>query len=206
MRAQSREAKGYPVGSSSADVTALLAQLSKGDKSVVPRLMPLVYDELRQLAGGYMRQERGDHTLQPTALVHEAYLKLVAQRELNWKNRAHFFAVAAQLMRRILIDHARTRIRAKRGGGQTKLSFDDLPVMLADRPRELLALDEALQALEKIDENQSRIVELRFFGGLTVDETAEVVGLSARTVEREWNFARAWLFAQLRTSAPPLPR
>ena len=183
---------------SSTDVTALLVQLSKGDKSVIERLMPLVYDELHRRAAGYMRKERANHTLQPTALVHEAYLKLVQQRESNWKNRAHFLAVAAQLMRRILIDHARARLSAKRGGEAELVSLDEAFQFRTDTPAGLLSVDDALTKLEKLDPRQGRIVEMRFYGGLTVDETAEVLSVSSRTVEREWTLARAWLYAQLK--------
>jgi len=187
-----------PLGSASADVTTLLSRLTEGDTSVVSRLIPLVYDELRRLAAGYMRQERPDHTLQPTALVHEAYLRLVEQRETSWKNRAHFFGVAAQLMRRILIDHARGHLRSKRGGEQQKVSLDEGMLFAADQSAELVAVDEALSRLEKLDPRQCRVVELRFFGGLTVGETAEVLKISPRTVEREWNFAKAWLYMELK--------
>ena len=183
---------------SSTDVTALLTQLSKGDKSVIERLMPLVYDELHRRAAGYMRKERANHTLQPTALVHEAYLKLVQQRESNWKNRAHFLAVAAQLMRRILIDHARARLSTKRGGELEIVSLDEAFQFRTDTPAGLLSVDDALTKLEKLDPRQGHIVEMRFYGGLTVDETAEVLSISSRTVEREWTLARAWLYAQLK--------
>ncbi len=182
----------------STEVTALLARLSRGDKSVIERLMPLVYDELHRRAAGYMRGERADHTLQPTALVHETYLKLVEQREPNFKNRAHFFAVAAHLMRRILIDHARTRLSSKRGGGQTPIPIEDSLHLRTDTPVGLLAVDDALRRLATFDSRQEQIGEMRFFGGLRVEEIAEVLGVSTRTVEREWTMARAWLYAQLR--------
>jgi RNA polymerase sigma-70 factor (ECF subfamily) len=185
------------MASGSADVTALLTQLSKGDQSVVPKLMPVVYDELRRLAAGYLRQERPDHTLQPTALVNEAYLRLVEQRHTKWKNRAHFFGVAAQLMRRILVDHARGHLRKKRGGEQQKVAFDEAVVFSQNRSAEVVAVDEALGRLAKFDPRQNRIVELRFFGGLTTEETAEVLGVSTRTVEREWTLAKAWLYMEL---------
>jgi RNA polymerase sigma-70 factor (ECF subfamily) len=187
-----------PVGSTSADVTMLLSRLAEGDKSVVPQLMPLVYDELRRLAASYMRRERPDHTLQPTALVHEAYLRLVEQRATSWKNRAHFFGVAAQLMRRILVDHARGRLRNKRGGEGQKVSLDEAFVFSPDQSAEIVDVDEALSRLEKLDPRQCRVVELRFFGGLTVDEAAEALHISPRTVEREWQFARAWLYMELK--------
>jgi RNA polymerase sigma factor (TIGR02999 family) len=186
------------VDSSDSEVTALLTQLSKGDKTVIERLMPLVYDELHRRASRYMRQERTGHTLQPTALVHEAYLKLVGQREASFKNRTHFFAVASQLMRRILIDHARARLSAKRGGEQSAFSLSDAAEFRAGTPIELIAIDDALQKLRVLDSRQEQIVEMRFFGGLTVDETAEVLGVSTRTIEREWTMARAWLYMQLR--------
>jgi RNA polymerase sigma factor (TIGR02999 family) len=179
-------------------VTALLTQLSKGDKTVIQRLMPLVYDELHRRASRYMRQERSGHTLQPTALVHEAYLKLVGQREASFKNRSHFFAVASQLMRRILIDHARARLSAKRGGEQNTYSLAESADFRAGTPIELIAIDDALQKLRVLDSRQEQIVEMRFFGGLTVEETAEVLGVSTRTIEREWTMARAWLYLQLR--------
>ena len=184
--------------SSPSEVTALLTQLSRGDKSVIERLMPLVYDELHRRAAGYMRQERSDHTLQPTALVHEAYLKLVEQRDATFRNRAHFFAVAAKMMRRILIDHARARLSAKRGGEQNPVSLEDADNLRTDTPHGLLAVDEALKRLESLDPRQEQIVEMRFFGGLTVKETAEVLGVSTRTIEREWTIARAWLYVQLK--------
>lgn len=182
----------------STEVTALLARLSSGDKSVIERLMPLVYDELHRRASRYMRGERADHTLQPTALVHETYLKLVEQREPNFKNRAHFFSVAAHLMRRILIDHARTHLSSKRGGGQTSIPIEDSLHLRTDTPVGLLAVDDALRRLATFDSRQEQIVEMRFFGGLRVEEIAEVLGISTRTVEREWTMARAWLYDQLR--------
>ncbi len=181
------------------EVTALLAQLSSGDRSVIERLMPLVYDELHRRASRFMRQERDYHTLQPTALVHETYLKLVQQREPNFKNRAHFYAVAAHLMRRILTDHARTRLASKRGGGLDPVPLEDAPQIRTDTPAGVLAVDDALRRLATFDARQEKIVEMRFFGGLTVEETAEVLGVSTRTVEREWTMARAWLYTQLRT-------
>jgi RNA polymerase sigma factor (TIGR02999 family) len=179
------------------DVTGLLREWSGGNRQALERLMPLVYGELRKLAASYLRAERADHTLQPTALVHEAYLRLVDQRSVNWQNRAHFFGIAAQMMRRILVDHARRRQAAKRDGAtyrlQTEPGLEDV-----DRDPELLALDEALTGLETLDVRQARIVELRFFGGLTVEETAEVTGISPATVKREWQTARAWLAREIR--------
>jgi RNA polymerase sigma factor (TIGR02999 family) len=160
----------------------------------------LVYDEMRRLAASYLRQQRSDHTLQPTALVHEAYLKLIDVSQVDWQDRAHFFAVAAQTMRHILVDHARAVAADKRGGGAQKIALDEA-VSFSNQPQDidLLALDEALQRLAEQDEQQSRIVELRFFGGLTVEETAEVLRISPATVKREWSTARAWLFRQMKT-------
>lgn len=182
---------------SQAEVTQLLVDWSNGDQAALEHLIPLVYDELRRLASGYMRRERAGHTLQTTALVHEAYLRLAGQPDLDWKNRAHFFAVAARVMRRILIDHARTQHYAKRGGGAVKLSLDEAATLSDERAAELVALDEALNELAKLDARQSQIVELRFFGGLTLAETAEVLKISIDTVARDWNLARAWLHRQV---------
>ncbi len=182
--------------SSRADITILLAEVTKGNKEAVSKLVPLVYDEMRQLAGRYMRRERPNHTLQATALVHEAYLKLVEQRS-DWQSRAHFFAVAAQVMRHILIDHARGHVRAKRGGAQKAVTLDEALVFSEDKSAQLLAVDEAMQRLAKLDPRQSKVVELRFFGGLTVEETAEALGISTITVKRDWNLARAWLYGEL---------
>ena len=161
------------------------------------RLMPVVYRELRRLAAHYMRQERPDHTLQPTALVHEAYLRLVGQPDRNWQNRAHFFAVAAQAMRAVLVDHARANVAQKRGGGKLHVKLDDAPAVAAPEPRYLLVLDQALKQLEQIDARASRVVELRWFVGLSVEEAAHVMGISEKTVRRDWNFAKAWLQAEL---------
>ncbi|HEY1253043.1 MAG TPA: sigma-70 family RNA polymerase sigma factor [Thermoanaerobaculia bacterium] len=182
------------------EVTALLRDWSGGDRAALERLMPLVYAELRKLAASYLRNERPDHTLQPTALVHEAYLRLVDQRGVNWQNRAHFFGIAAQMMRRILVDHARRRQAAKRDAAALRLQVTDGD---GARDPELLALDEALSGLESLDARQARIVELRFFGGLTVEETAEVAGLSPATVKREWRTARAWLAREIRSAEGP---
>ena len=178
-------------------VTALLKDWSGGDPTALERLMPLVYGELRKLAASYLRAERSGHTLQPTALVHEAYLRLVDQRSVNWQNRAHFFGIAAQMMRRILVDHARRRQAAKRDAAAYRLPTLSGAESVARDP-ELLALDEALTGLAALDAEQARIVELRFFGGLTVEETAEVTGVSPATVKREWQTARAWLAREIR--------
>jgi RNA polymerase sigma factor (TIGR02999 family) len=180
----------------SRDVTQLLLKWNSGDQAALDQLIPLVYDELRRLADRYLRRERRDHTLQTTALVHEAYLRLVDQK-VEWKNRSQFFAIAAQLMRRILVDHARSHGAAKRGSGERKLSLDDIVIRFEERAADLVALDDALTGLASIDPQQSRIVELRFFGGLTVEETADVLDISPATVKREWNMAKAWLYRQL---------
>ena len=181
-----------PVG-----VTLLLERWSNGDERALAELMPLVQDELHRQAANYMRRERPDHTLQPTALVNEAYLKLVNQRQGRWQNRAQFFGVAAQLMRRILVDHARAHRAGKRGGSQIRLSLTHADYA-ADQPAtDLLAVHEALERLAVLDERQSRIVELKFFGGLTIAEITEVTGISHASVEREWNLARAWLRREL---------
>jgi RNA polymerase sigma-70 factor, ECF subfamily len=184
--------------SESQEVTLLLSALTRGDDGASAKLIPVVYDELRRLAGSYMRRERVDHTLQATALVHEAYLKLIEQRSVNWQSRAHFFGVAAQLMRRILIDHARGHSRQKRGGEQKKVSLDEALIFSEQQADELLAVDDSLNLLAKIDPRQAKIVELRFFGGLSVEETAEVLGVSPKTIKRDWSVAKAWLYADLK--------
>jgi RNA polymerase sigma factor (TIGR02999 family) len=179
------------------EVTKLLLKISNGDQEAVGELLPVVYDELRRLAANYMRRERSGHTLQPTALVHEAYMRLVDQTRVNWQNRAHFLGVAAQMMRRILLDHARQHQAEKRGSDFQKLSLDeniDKAVELSD---ELIALDDALKTLAQVDPQKARLVELRYFGGLTFDETAEVLGVAPLTVQRHWRLARAWLYEQL---------
>lgn len=178
-------------------VTQLLVNWSKGDHGALERLTPLVYGELKRLAARYLRRERPDHTLQSTALVHEAFLRLVDQRSVEWQNRAHFFGVAAQLIRRILVDHARGRMAAKRGSNAVKLSLEDVVETPRQRPLDLVALDDALEALAKLDPQQSRIVELRFFAGLSIEETAEVLHISPATVKRDWTAAKAWLYRDL---------
>jgi RNA polymerase sigma factor (TIGR02999 family) len=185
------------------DVTELLLQWSQGDKSAEDRLLPLVYDELRRRAASYLRRERPGHTLQATALVHETYLALVNQRRVHWQNRAHFIGLAAQLMRRILVEHARRHHAAKRGGDKLQVTLDDALELSTERDLDLVALDESLTALHALDPQQSRIVELRFFGGLTVDETAAALGVSARTVDREWRMAKAWLKGDLARGEQP---
>jgi len=188
------------VGAAPKEITQLLKNWSNGDVDAPGRLIPLVYDELRRLASRYMSQERGDHTLQPTALVNEAYLRLVDQTRVSWKNRSHFFGIAAQSMRRILIDHARAHAREKRGGSAQRLSLDEASIEPEERAADLLALDEALLSLAKFDERKSRVVELRFFGGLGVNETAEVLDIDRATVIRDWNVAKAWLYKELSKS------
>ena len=175
------------------DVTGLLRRWSEGDKQALEGLLPLVYEELRALAASCFRSERPDHTLQPTALVHEAYLRLIGQEHVAWQNRAHFFGIAAQMMRRILVDHARARHAAKRGGGQVTLMLDDAVALPKQRNVDLLALDAALTELAELDARQSQIVELRFFAGLSIEDTARVLAISPATVKREWATARAWL-------------
>lgn len=192
----------------SAAVTHVLTQWSRGDKTALDRLVPLIYPELRRIAGRQLRRERVDHTLQPTALVHELFMHLVDQRHATWDSRAHFFAVAAQLMRRILVDHARSRDTLKRGGGVTKLTLEtdaaDVPVNPV--AAEVLAIDEALVRLAAQDPDQARVVELRFFGGLSVEETAHVLNRSPRTIKREWQMAKAWLFRELQRKSNDRPR
>ena len=179
------------------NITQLLLELRAGNADAMARLMPIVYRELRRLAAHYMRQECPDHTLQPTALVHEAYLRLVRQTDRNWQNRAHFFAVAAQAMRTVLVDHARANLARKRGGGQVHVELDHALRVIAPEPRAVLLLDEALKRLEEIDQRAFRVVELRWFVGLRVEEAAHVMGISEKTVRRDWNFAKAWLQADL---------
>lgn len=175
------------------ETSQLLIAWGNGDRAALDRLFPLVEGELHRLARRYMSRERLGHTLQTTALVNEAYLRLIDQRHVRWQNRAHFFGIAAQIMRRILIDHARRRAFGKRGGGARTVSLEEAAVLSAERAAELVALDEALRSLAEIDERKSRVVELRYFGGLSVEETAEVLSVSPDTVTREWRRARAWL-------------
>ena len=181
-----------------ADVTDLLLELTQGNQEAAQKLIPVVYEELKRLARGYMRREPPDHTLQTTALVHEAYLRLVRQIGVKWQSRAHFFGIAAQLMRRILIDHARHHLRQKRAGVMAAVPLNESLAFSPEQSAELLNLDEALQRLSKLDSRQGKIVELRFFGGLSVEETAEVLGISPKTVKRDWSVAKAWLHGELR--------
>ena len=183
--------------SSSREVTQLLQQWSNGRSDARDELFPVIYAELRRLAASYMRRERVDHTLQPTALVHEAFLKLVDQRAVQWQSRAHFFGIAAQAMRRILVDHARAHAADKRGAGESPVSLDEARMIGVAPNVDLIALDEALTRLAAIDPQQSRLVEARFFGGLTIAEAAELLQISPATVGREWTVAKAWLYAEL---------
>ena len=179
------------------DVTRLLEQLQAGDRNAVADLVPLLYDELRQLASKYLRRERPGHTLQATALVHEAYLRLVDQKDVGWQNRSHFFGVAAQQMRRILVDHARNRHAAKRGGSAPKVTLDEALVVSDQAAEDVLQLNELLSRLGERDEQQARVVELRVFGGLTVEEAAEALDISPATVKRDWAMAKAWLTREI---------
>ncbi|HJZ80769.1 MAG TPA: sigma-70 family RNA polymerase sigma factor [Pyrinomonadaceae bacterium] len=179
------------------EITDQLIAWSRGDAAALERLMPAVYQELRRIADYYLRGEQAGHSLQPTALVHEAYLRLIDQTKVEWHNRAHFFGVAAQMMRRILIDHAKAKQRLKRGGAAPKISLDETVDVTHERAAELVALDDALQILSEVDERKSRIVELRYFGGLTVEETAQVLGISDKTVMRDWKLAKAWLYDEI---------
>jgi RNA polymerase sigma-70 factor (ECF subfamily) len=178
------------------DVSTLLRAWSDGDQSALDKLAPIVYDELRRLAGHYLSRERSGHSLQATALVNEAYLRLVDYKRMRWENRAHFFAVSAQLMRRILVDHAR-RHNLKRGGGVQHIALEDTAVVGGGRAENLVVLDDAMQALARIDPRKAQVVELRFFGGLSVEQTAEVLKVSPVTVMRDWNTARAWLLREM---------
>ena len=182
---------------SSAEITETLLAWNQGDESALPRLIPVVYAELHRLAHHYMNQERGDHVLQTSALVNEAYLKLIDSSRVRWQNRAHFFAVAAQLMRRILVDFARARSVQKRGGKEQQVSFEEALVVSQEAGSDLIALDDALRALAAVDARKSEVVELRFFGGLSVEETAEVLGVSPDTVLRDWRLAKSWLLREL---------
>lgn len=179
--------------SAQSEITGLLTDWSKGDQTALDKLLPLVYDELHRLASGYMRRERPDHTLQTTALVHEAYLRLVGQRNARWQTRVHFFAAAAQVMRHILVDHARSRRRAKRGEGLVELPLEDAAVLSEERADELLAVNDALTGLAALDPRKGRVFELRYFGGMSVDEAAEALKVSPATVARDWRMAKAWL-------------
>lgn len=184
---------------SSTNVTQLLLEWGDGDKEALNKLIPLVHAELRRMAARQMRRERPGHTLQTTALVDEVYLKLIDQKNVRWQNRAHFFSIAARLMRRILVDHARKRASAKRGGAFQKISLDDATILQQERVGDLVALDAALSRLAEFDAQKSRIVEMKFFGGLNTEEIAEVEQVSSRTVEREWRKAKVWLYEALQS-------
>lgn len=179
------------------DVTRLLKAWSAGDQAALDELLPAVYTEVRRLAQSYLRRERPDHTLQPTALVNEAYLRLIDQRDVDWNSRSHFFGITAQIMRRILVDHARARRANKRGSGMVPVVFDEALEVAAAQQLDVVALDDALEALATLDARQARVVELRFFAGLSIEETAEVMSLSPATVKREWTGARLWLKREL---------
>jgi RNA polymerase sigma factor (TIGR02999 family) len=180
------------------EVTQKLQAWSEGNSEALDELLPIVYDELHKQAARFLRRERNDHTLQTTALIHEAYLKLVGQKNVHWQNRAHFFGIAAQMMRRVLIDYARTKHREKRGGDDVKVTLDAAAfVATNERSVDLIALDEVLTRLAAMDEQQSRIVELRYFGGLNIEETAEALHISPATVKRDWNMAKAWMHHEL---------
>jgi RNA polymerase sigma factor (TIGR02999 family) len=179
------------------EITQLLDAWSSGNQSALNELYPLVYDELHRLASRYMSRERKGHTLQTTALINEAYVRLVDQRNIHWANRSHFFAISAQIMRRILIDHARRHAYAKRGGGQHPVTLDETATLQVERAAEMIRLDDALQSLAEIDPRRSRVVELRYFGGLSNEEIAETLKISPNTVTRDWNMARAWLYQEL---------
>ena len=185
------------------EISEMLKAWSEGDREAAERFMPLIYDELRRQAHRYLGRERPNHTLQTTALVHEAYLRLVDQRDVNWQNRAHFFMLAAQMMRRILVNYAVNRNREKRGGPNELVELDEAMMIASDSSDvDVLALDQALTRLEELDVRQSRVIELRYFSGLSIEETAEVLGISPATVKREWNMARAWLRAELTGTGP----
>lgn len=187
------------------ETTQLLRAWAAGDQAALEKLTPRVYDELRRIAGHFMKEERPGRTIQTTALVHEAYLKLIDITNVDWQHRAHFFAISAQIMRRILLDRARKRVAAKRGGAAPRLRLDEVPDVGAGRAREIILLDDALNELAKIDPRKAEVIELRFFGGLSVEETAEVLKVSAATVMRDWRLARAWLMNELASDPDALP-
>ena len=184
-------------------ITELLAEWREGNQSALDELYPLVYDELHRLARRYMSRERKGHTLQTTALINEAYVRMVDQKNVNWANRSHFFAISAQIMRRILIDHARRHAYAKRGGGAQQVSLEEVAALVPEQGRELMRLDEALKSLAERDPRRCQVVELRYFGGLNNEEIAGVLQVSENTVTRDWNMARAWLYQQLSENATP---
>jgi RNA polymerase sigma factor (TIGR02999 family) len=185
------------MGTDPGEVTQILLEFRQGNRDAQDRLIPLVYRELRRIAGAHLRRETAEHSLQPTALVHEAYLRLIDIRQVEWQDRAHFFSIASTLMRRILVDHARARGANKRGSGSETLELDENLLSAPGRSPEILALDDALTQLATLDQRQAKIVELRFIVGLTEEEIAEVLGMSVRTVKRDWRFAKAWLYKEL---------
>jgi RNA polymerase sigma factor (TIGR02999 family) len=187
------------INSEKTQVTELLVAWNNGEETALTRLLPIVEIELRRIAHNYMRRERGNHTLQTSALVNEAFVKLIDQRDVRWQNRSHFFALSAQIMRRILLNHARDRVAGKRGGGNAQhVELDDTLILSKEKSAELIALDEALERLAKFDKTKSRIVELRYFGGMTIEETAEVLGIAPVTVSVNWRLAKAWLAREIR--------
>jgi RNA polymerase sigma-70 factor, ECF subfamily len=187
------------------EVTQLLIEIRAGNREAEEKLIPLVYTQLRRLAAHYLRGERADHTLQPTALVHEAYLRLTKFHDVDWQSRSHFFATAATVMRRILVDHARTQLANKREGSRDAISLDEILVLSPARSSQLVALDDALVRLASLDVRRSKIVELRFFGGLSEEETGVVLGISARTVKRDWRVAKAWLYNEMTSGRSQKP-
>ncbi len=189
----------------SENLTQLLQAWSEGDPTAAEKLFPLVYDELRRQAARYLRRERGEHSLRPTAVVHEAYLRLAGQRRASWESRGQFFAVAAQVMRRVLVDHARRHAAAKRAGGWSRVTLEEGLALEAQRDVDVVALDRALRELADRDARRARLAELRFFGGLDIDETAEALGVSPRTVSREWHLAKAWLYQRITAQPSPGP-
>jgi len=186
------------VADSPGEISRILSDWNSGNRESADTLLTLVYRELRKIAEQYMKKERAEHTLQPTALVHEAYMRLIDISDIDWQSRAHFFAVSSNVMRNILVDYARARVTEKRGGGAQRISLDDATGLTDEKEVDVLAVDEALKQLSEFDERQSRIIELRFFGGLTIDETAHVLEISPATVKREWVLARTWLFRELK--------
>ena len=187
----------HPDEPAAGDMSTILRAWSGGDQSALEKLTPIVYNELRRLARCHMQHERPGHSLQATALVNEAYMRLVDYKRMQWQNRAHFFAVSSQLMRRILVEHARKRIKVKRGDGAQHVSLEDAIIVGSERPMDMVALDDALNELARLDPRKAQVVEMRFFGGLSVEETAEVLKISAVTVMRDWNTAKAWLYREL---------
>lgn len=190
---------------STENLTELLRDWRQGDRTALDRLTPMVYDEIRRIAHRYMDRERQGHTLQTTALINEAYLRLLGQRQVDWNSRTHFYAVVAQVMRHVLIDHARSRLYLKRGGEAQRVPFDEATLMSTERATELMALDEALTTLAELDARKARVIELRYFGGFSLEETAAVLGVSVMTVRRDWRAAKAWLFQQVSQHGSPGP-